>query len=189
MVLIILALSFGCKPMLGSSSTYNMPMSPEPICVERRIRFEAAALDLFLKIIADFRESAYFSRLRKIVQQRAKKVPGLLFKISVYEIEYTLDGFVSLGLIHKIRVDRVEKPRIVSERLVNHFATRRFVVQKHSEGAYDIRRFESGVKVMFRESAGIRAAESGLVGPLTNRIISGIFCVHLDEVYPSTGDF
>ena len=40
-VLIILILSLGCSPMLGSSSTYSIPMSPEPICVDKRIRCDS----------------------------------------------------------------------------------------------------------------------------------------------------
>ena len=32
-------LSRWCSPMDGSSSTYRTPVSPEPICVARRIRW------------------------------------------------------------------------------------------------------------------------------------------------------
>ena len=40
-VAIIFTLSFGCRPMLGSSSTYSIPISPDPICVDSRIRCDS----------------------------------------------------------------------------------------------------------------------------------------------------
>ena len=40
-VAIIFTLSFGCRPIDGSSRTYSIPISPDPICVDSRIRCDS----------------------------------------------------------------------------------------------------------------------------------------------------
>ncbi len=40
-VAIIFTLSLGCRPMLGSSRTYSMPIRPDPICDDSRIRCDS----------------------------------------------------------------------------------------------------------------------------------------------------
>ena len=40
------ASSAGCSPTEGSSQTYSTPMSPEPICVARRMRWASPPLSV-----------------------------------------------------------------------------------------------------------------------------------------------